>query len=686
MGKKEKKMRSFAGRLTWRIVLMMLIIMGLVAWLIYGATSEFVLGADGMRQEVFRDGYVSEMRRNISDIYTSTYNHVPEIEENLANPDRLPALVERVVRLNPQVHSCGISFIADYYPQKGHWYCPYAVRTDSSHVETKIIGGPSHDYLSAGWFKEGMEAAKTLWSKPFFDGTDSVAPLVSCLFPIHDRTGRTVAVLGSDMSLEWLAKKMRWTDWETFSQEWVSPSREVVEKYQNNDLDFDGEKLSKYKPYSFLINSDGTYLVHPDRQRIINKNIYDDVKATPDTADDYVVRQMVAGKKGYYGQQIDEMPEAVSFDGKPMYVFYAPVKFTDWSLALAVPKTSLDKISIFVGLVLLLFIAIGLLAAFLVSRVVIRRAVKPLKQLALSADEVAKGNFSTSLPVIRHHDEVGVLRDSFDGMQQSLTKYVEELKHTTASKAAIENELQVAHDIQMGMLPKIFPPYPERSDIEVFGSLNPAKEVGGDLFDFYIRDNQLFFCIGDVSGKGVPASLVMAVTRTLFRNITAHMLEPDRIITALNDTLSDSNDTCMFVTLFLGVLDLSDGTLRYCNAGHDEPMLIGDDVSMLPCDSNVPLGVVPGWTFSGQTTHIEPQTTIFLYTDGLTEAEDVSHAQFGIDRVEAVARTISSGEHRSPKDIVGGMTDAVKAFVREADPSDDLTMLAVKYMKTNGQK
>ena len=228
MGKKEKKMRSFAGRLTWRIVLMMLIIMGLVAWLIYGATSEFVLGADGMRQEVFRDGYVSEMRRYISDIYTSTYNHVPEIEENLANPDRLPALVERVVRLNPQVRSCGISFIADYYPQKGHWYCPYAVRTDSSHVETKIIGGPSHDYLSAGWFKEGIEAAKTLWSKPFFDGTDSVAPLVSCLFPIHDRTGRTVAVLGSDMSLEWLAKKMRWTDWETFSQEWVSPSREVV--------------------------------------------------------------------------------------------------------------------------------------------------------------------------------------------------------------------------------------------------------------------------------------------------------------------------------------------------------------------------------------------------------------------------------------------------------------------------
>ena len=680
MGKKEKKMRSFAGRLTWRIVLMMLIIMGLVAWLIYGATSEFVLGADGMRQEVFRDGYVSEMRRNISDIYTSTYNHVPEIEENLANPDRLPALVERVVRLNPQVRSCGISFIADYYPQKGHWYCPYAVRTDSSHVETKIIGGPSHDYLSAGWFKEGMEAAKTFWSKPFFDGTDSVAPLVSCLFPIHDRTGRTVAVLGSDMSLEWLAKKMRWTDWETFSQEWVSPSREVVEKYQNNDLDFDGEKLSKYKPYSFLINSDGTYLVHPDRQRIINKNIYDDVKATPDTADDYVVRQMVAGKKGYYGQQIDEMPEAVSFDGKPMYVFYAPVKFTDWSLALAVPKTSLDKISIFVGLVLLLFIAIGLLAAFLVSRVVIRRAVKPLKQLALSADEVAKGNFSTSLPVIRHHDEVGVLRDSFDGMQQSLTKYVEELKHTTASKAAIENELQVAHDIQMGMLPKIFPPYPERSDIEVFGSLNPAKEVGGDLFDFYIRDNQLFFCIGDVSGKGVPASLVMAVTRSLFRNISAHTAKPHHIISALNEALAEGNDTSMFVTSFVGVLDLTTGMLRYCNAGHDAPMLIGRGVGLLPCDPNLPLGVMAGWEFTVQEADIDPQTIIFLYTDGLTEAENADHALFGEERVTAIAQQLLAEGKNTPEEIIFHMKEEIQTFVDGASQSDDQTMLAIKYL------
>ena len=201
------------------------------------------------------------------------------------------------------------------------------------------------------------------------------------------------------------------------------------------------------------------------------------------------------------GDQIEQLPEVVKLDGRKMYVFYSPVKHTDWSMALAVPKYSIDLIGIFVGLLMLLLIAVGLVVAFIVSRIVIRRAVKPLKQLSASAGEVAKGHFSTALPVIKHYDEVGVLRDSFDDMQKSLTKYVEELKTTTASKAAIENELEVAHNIQMGMLPKTFPPYPDRNDIDIYGSLNPAKEVGGDLFDFYIRDDMLFFCIGDVSGK-----------------------------------------------------------------------------------------------------------------------------------------------------------------------------------------
>jgi sigma-B regulation protein RsbU (phosphoserine phosphatase) len=299
---------------------------------------------------------------------------------------------------------------------------------------------------------------------------------------------------------------------------------------------------------------------------------------------------------------------------------------------------------------------------------------------------VAKGNFSAPLPRIKHNDEIRLLRDSFEGMQHSLTHYVAELKSTTASKAAIENELKIAHDIQMSMLPKTFPPYPERNDIDIYGFLKPAKDVGGDLFDFYIHNEKLFFCVGDVSGKGVPASLVMAVTRSLFRNISAHTSEPDQIAYTLNEALADGNETSMFVTAFIGVLDLASGLMDYCNAGHNNPLIIGQEVSMLECNPNLPLGVMTGVTFEKQEMVIKPQTTVFLYTDGLNEAENIRHDQFDIERVIDLATSLVKEGQDQPTIIIEKMTESVHAFVGEAEQSDDLTMLAIKFFGKEGEK
>ena len=259
---------------------------------------------------------------------------------------------------------------------------------------------------------------------------------------------------------------------------------------------------------------------------------------------------------------------------------------------------------------------------------------------------------------------------------------MDELKHVNEQKGRIEGELKVARDIQMAMLPKIFPPYPERSDIDVFGQLTPAKEVGGDLFDFYIRDEKLFFCIGDVSGKGIPASLYMVVTKALFRTVSSHEASPEKIIYALNEVLSHDNDSNMFVTFFAGVLDLPTGRLHYCNAGHDAPLLIGHTgAGLLPVDSNLPIGVMPGWKFSRQETMMDPDTTIFMYTDGLNEAENISHQQFEMTRVLELARSMQQQNEFKPMSIVKQMTESVRQFVGEADQSDDLTMLALQYTK-----
>ncbi len=663
-------------------MLMMLITMGIISYVIFEGASTMTKEEEFSRYEAYLDSKVAEIRRALSDVYVGTVNHVPDIEQNLGNPDRLSEIMKQVVDLNPRINSCGLSFVANYYPQKGRWFSPFASRSDSSKVEVTSLGSADNDYLNAKWFEEALEAKEGFWSKPFFEGNDTTKPRVAYLCPIRDRSGRTVAILGADISLEWLRLKMLESDRGIMKRGGLgSPSGP-------NDTNLRSKK--RWEVYSFLIDCDGTYLVHPEQERILQKNIFDYTKNDPDSLSTNLVREMVAGEKDLIAKsEKREDPDldveeytSIVFDGRSSYMFYAPIKYTDWSLGLSVPALGINIIGAVVGGLLIFLIAIGLLVVFLVCHFTIRRITKPLKQLAASADEVAKGNFSTPLPTVKHNDEICLLRNSFDDMQHSLVKYVDELKSTTASKAAIENELQVAHNIQMGMLPKVFPPYPDRDDIDIFGMLSPAREVGGDLFDFYIRDNHLFFCIGDVSGKGVPASLFMAVTRSLFRNISAHSSDPGQIITALNEALVDGNESCMFVTLFVGVIDMESGRIRYSNAGHDQPLLIGRGISLLPCDANVPLGVMPEWAFTVQESVVDPGTTIFLYTDGITEAENIQYDQFGIQRVEQTARLMQAEDISKPHDIVKRMAEAVHAFVGEAHQSDDLTMLAIKYMKT----
>ena len=176
------------------------------------------------------------------------------------------------------------------------------------------------------------------------------------------------------------------------------------------------------------------------------------------------------------------------------------------------------------------------------------------------------------------------------------------------------------------------------------------------------------------------------MTRSLFRNISNHVSEPDKIVSTLNEAMADNNETSMFVTLFLGVLDLQTGMLQYCNAGHDSPLLIGSEIQPLPCDSNLPIGVITDWNYTCQEIRLEPQDSIFLYTDGLNEAEDIMHAQFGESRIISVISSLRTEQKDQPETIITKMSEAVHRFVGEAEHSDDLTMLAIKYKKVHGRQ
>ena len=634
-------------------MLTMLVVMGFVSVAIFYAGWVTVAASVQIVSNKYLDSVREQIKRALSDVSVASVNTVPLIEENLDKPENLYAIMERMVKQNPRVRSCGISFVADYYPKKGHWFCPYAVRGTNDTITVKKIGDGEHDYLNSEWFTQAVVAEEGYWSKPFLDGVDKRTPLVSRLSPVRNKQGETVAVLGVDLSLDNLVEDISVFGYSDSGETWNA----------------------EYEAYIFVIDSSGTYIAHPDLKRLVNENYFTYTKTTPDSLDDHIGHLMVGGAGGHYFD--DSKP--LNIEGEDVGIDYTPVMEANWSVALVIPTLFVNVVGYILGGILLTLIAIGLLVVFFVGRSSIKKAVKPLKQLAASADEVAKGNFDTPLPNIKHRDEIRQLRDSFEGMQRSLTEYIDELKTTTAQKASMESELKVAHDIQMSMLPKTFPPFPDREDVDVYGTLKPAKEVGGDLFDFFIRDEQLFFCIGDVSGKGIPASLVMAVTRSLFRNVSSYLSEPHRIANALNVALADGNETSMFVTLFVGVLDLQTGHLSYCNAGHDSPLLMGATVDWLPCDPNVPIGVIPDWEFTCQEMQFDSKSMLFLYTDGLNEAEDIVHAQFGQQRIVDVAEPLSLNGMNIPVVVVNKMAEAVAAFVGQAEQSDDLTMLAIKY-------
>ena len=558
-------------------------------------------------------------------------------------PDSALVYSRSMLQNNPDFYNCSIAFEPDYFKDKGRYFSAYTKHVGDS-LRTIQGGSDNYQYFFMDWYLMPQLLDQPCWTEPYMDydvTTNTSEMVTSYCQALKDHNGKFIGVINTSLSISWLS-----------------------------------QTISETKPYphsySIMIGRGGTYFVHPDSTKITRQTIFTQSLEHPDTALIALGRAMQRGEEGI---------KQMNLDGTDCYVFYKPLGKTGCSMAIVCPESDIfggfDRLRhavmtiVIIGLLLMLFLFIR----------IITRELSPLHRLAKEAETIASGQFNAELPDFERIDEIGQLSQSFAGMQQSLIKYIKELKDTTAQKASIERDLHIASGIQMGMLPENFPTKEDRDDVQLFASLTPAKDVGGDLFDFHFRDDKLFFCIGDVSGKGVPASLFMAVTRAVFRTVSSHESMPDRIMTSINMTMGEMNKTHMFVTLFVGVLDLPTGHLHYCNAGHDAPLLLGTEAHELQCDSNIPVGFMPSWQYSMQETDIPQGTTLFLFTDGLTEAMDINYEQFQMDRVMEVAQQALAQRQLEPKQIISMMTEAVHQFVGDAEQSDDLTMMAIQYNK-----
>ena len=650
----KKRFESFSNRLSRRVVFTVLVIMAIIAVFAFFATVSGILVFSKKHYADIMDKAKADMNLIMSKVEVSSDNILDEMEWHLATPELVASTLQYELSTNRHLYGCGIGFVPDYYPEKGHWYEPYVLNSDEG-ITIKAIGSETHDYFNAEWYRKGLESPEGVWSNPYLDKDGAETILCTYSRMVKEPEGRLAGVFGADISLDGLS---------SIIDEYI--------KHENESSPFikASSEDNKLLIYCFIIGPDGDYIVHPDRSRILKANFYD--FATDKDADKYrkLGDAMRAGEAG---------ETSVVVDGINSAVYYAPLMDSGWSMGVVVPTKRLLLPGLLFGGIILLLILLGLGIVFFICRNEIRRASKPLMQLSESAKEVAAGRFDTELPDIKTNDELRMLRDSFDNMQKSLSKYIEDLTETTAQKASIEHELDVARKIQMSMLPMTWPAFPGRDDLDIFGAVTPAKAVGGDLYDFRIRDGILFFCIGDVSGKGIPASLVMTVVSSMFRTLSASENNPAKIISSMNSSIAGRNDSMMFITLFVGALDIATGKLNYSNAGHNAPVVVsGGKPQTLKVDPNIPVGIMQDWVFSLQEITLSPGSTLFLYTDGLTEATRSGGELFGEERMlEALS---GNDGNTSGEGMITHMSDAVSCFVGDSEQSDDLTMLAMRIV------
>ena len=573
--------KTLSARLTYRIMAVVMVMMTIIASVVYFTVREYML-------DEVKERYLSillknrqDLRRRLSDVHVAVENNVHDIERDIDNPDLMFDHIERIVRLNPTIACSAILFEHNYYPGKGKVFIPCARKDSNDDVKISRIDSTYQSYFYGEWFKEQIKLNHSSWTKPYFEskmfaGDQDPRLLTTYSAPIHNREGRPVGLLIADLSLEWLRAK-------------------ILEDITNINNRY--EKGKQHQSYFIIIDGKGTYIIHPDRKRIL-------------TTIDKDLGKMLLAKKGTCVTEVD---------GVKSMLIYRSIKHVDWVIAIVAPEDVLMSNGRMLNIIILTTMIIGLIVIYLFCRHQIKGIADPF----------------------------------------------------VAQKAALERELTIAHNIQMALLPK---PFPEHTDIDLYASQTPAREVGGDLYDYFQNSGRLLFCIGDVSGKSVPAALLMAVMKSMFRSEASRAKNAAEIVETMNRTLCEEYTGGDFITMFVGILDLATGHLDYCNAGHETPIIAGQPLSIIP---NLPIGALNDWTYEGQQTQLQPGNMLFLYTDGLNEALNDKGEQFGRKHVMELASGHSTD---SAHQLIELMQSEVKRHVDNATQSDDITLLAIRWM------
>jgi sigma-B regulation protein RsbU (phosphoserine phosphatase) len=576
---------------------------------------------------------------------------VPQtLVQSMENPNISYAEVLRIARNfilhDTVVFGTCLAFEPYLTGKDNYWYAPYAWEKNGK-LNTKILGSAEYDYFKMDWYRLPKLLNKPVWSEPYYDEGGGDTLMCTYSTPIYTKiNGKRVftGVLTMDVSLSAIARIVK-----------------GVSIFESG--------------YGILISRKGRIIASPWPLRN-NQNIVDLANAGGGKATQSAVCDMMAGKSNFTA--MDGL-EAKRF---PSFLSYAPVKQTGWSFGIIFPEKELYKDMYLFLKVMSWIFGISILILLMTTVFITRRMTRPIVRLVEATRKIGQGDFNAPLPVRKSRDEVAQLTRAFAVMQDELRNYIFHLGETTMAKEKIESELKVAHNIQMGMLPRGFAT-PENWDL--FATLDPAKAVGGDLYDFFYLDaDHLCIAIGDVAGKGVPASLFMMVTRTLLRAKAVAGTRINEVIASINHELCQDNPSEMFVTFFAGIVDLKTGEMEFCNAGHNYPYILGTDekIRQLKVRNGLPLGVFDQSDYSFGRFSFQPGEILVLTTDGITDALNTANDFFGEAKLAASLTLLAN---KNTKVLTELLIGELKRFSSGAEQADDITILALQYKSAGGE-
>lgn len=514
-------------------------------------------------------------------------------------------------------------------------------------VRTVTSTDEKYDPRVEPWYVKAKKNKELSWTDVYLLFSDK-KPGITASYPIIDRSGKFIGVVGLEIELAVLSNFLKSL------------------KVRKNGV-------------AFIVDKKNQLIAYPDIQQTVVREGDTFRPARVDELKSDWIRESfrlrkqddMQGSRDKFYSEVNGINYITSFTSFPESFGM------DWEIVLIIPEDdfigSIKKANWQAVLISLCFLTIAIILVWVLARGISRPIVNLTEEIKNIKD------FPLALSSEYETVEVADLKDAFNQMGDQLKEYMENLKETTAAKERIESELKIAHDIQMGILPKIFPPFPDRHEFDIYAALEPAKEVGGDLYDFFFMDDDHFcFTVGDVSGKGVPAALFMAITKTLIKTKATQGLAAETILKRVNEDLSLDNPSVMFVTLFLGILNIRTGELDYCNGGHNPPYLIHTNGSLEPMETTngMALGVMEDFQYTSKRIVLEKGTTIFMYTDGITEAMSEREELFSEERLE---KELSVLKDKSTREMAAGIMERIKTFSEGVPQFDDITMMMLRF-------